>query len=77
MPRDSAPVHALVLDDTWTTGARAQSLAYALKKAGAASVAVVVLGRHIRPEHEPSRQLLRTIKDPLFDIATCAVESMA
>jgi predicted amidophosphoribosyltransferase len=31
-PAQSAPVRALVLDDTWTTGARAQSFAYALKQ---------------------------------------------
>ena len=37
----------LLLDDTWTTGSRAQSAAAALKLAGAARVVVVVLGRHI------------------------------
>jgi len=68
------PVHALVLDDTWTTGAHAQSLAHRLKASGAASVAVVALGRHVRPEHEPSRQLLNAIKEPIFDLSTCAAE---
>jgi hypothetical protein len=38
----------LLLDDTWTTGASAQSAAMALRLAGARSVATVVLGRHIR-----------------------------
>lgn len=37
----------LLLDDTWTTGASAQSACAALRLAGARSVAVVVLGRHI------------------------------
>jgi hypothetical protein len=37
----------LLLDDTWTTGSRAQSAAAALKLAGAARVVVVVLGRHL------------------------------
>jgi predicted amidophosphoribosyltransferase len=36
----------LLIDDTWTTGARAQSAAIALRRAGAAKVAIVVLGRH-------------------------------
>jgi len=36
----------LVLDDTWVTGSSAQSAAAALKLAGAAHVAIVVLGRH-------------------------------
>ena len=38
-----------LLDDTWTTGASAQSAAAALRLAGAQSVAVIVLGRHLRP----------------------------
>ncbi len=37
----------LLLDDTWTSGASAVSAAAALKLAGARSVAVVVLGRHL------------------------------
>lgn len=37
----------LLLDDTWTTGASAQSAAMALRAAGARSVVTVVLGRHV------------------------------
>ncbi|MET7947578.1 phosphoribosyltransferase [Micromonospora sp. NPDC005324] len=74
LPVESVSVRPLVLDDTWTTGSRAQSLAYALKSAGAPSVAVVVLGRHIRPEHVASRPLLKAIEDPMFDLTKCAVE---
>ncbi len=37
----------LLLDDTWTSGASAQSAAMALRQGGAGSVAVVVLGRHV------------------------------
>ncbi|MEV0394695.1 hypothetical protein [Polymorphospora rubra] len=68
------PVHALVLDDTWTTGARAQSLAHALKRSGAVTVAVVVLGRHINPEHRQSASLLAAIRDQVFDPARCALD---
>jgi hypothetical protein len=39
----------VLLDDTYVSGARAQSAAAALRLAGAASVAVVVLGRVVRP----------------------------
>ncbi|WP_416900731.1 hypothetical protein [Micromonospora echinospora] len=67
-------MRALVLDDTWTTGSRAQSLAYALKRAGARSVAVLVLGRHVRPEHEASRPLLSAITEPIFDTSVCVLE---
>jgi hypothetical protein len=37
----------LLLDDTWVSGASAQSAAVALKLAGAAAVVVVVVGRHL------------------------------
>jgi hypothetical protein len=37
----------LLLDDTWTSGGSVQSAAIALKRAGARSVAAVVLGRHL------------------------------
>jgi predicted amidophosphoribosyltransferase len=37
----------LLIDDTWTTGANAQSAACALKAAGASTVAAVVIGRHL------------------------------
>jgi len=37
----------LLLDDTWTSGASAQSAAMSLRLAGARSVAVIVLGRHL------------------------------
>ncbi|WP_298338726.1 phosphoribosyltransferase [Ferrimicrobium sp.] len=36
----------LVLDDTWTTGANAQSMAARLKKIGASKVGIVSIGRH-------------------------------
>jgi len=41
----------LLLDDTWASGASAQSAAAALKHAGARSVAVVVIGRHVNRLH--------------------------
>jgi hypothetical protein len=37
----------LLLDDTWASGASAQSASVALKQAGARAVAVVVIGRHV------------------------------
>lgn len=40
----------LVLDDTYVSGARAQSAAGALRRAGARSVVVVALGRVLRPD---------------------------
>ncbi|MCW3839312.1 hypothetical protein ONA70_04275 [Micromonospora yasonensis] len=74
MPSSRTPVHALIIEDTWTTGARVQSLAYALKVAGASSVAAIALGRHVDPDYPPARQLLNAIADPVFDIARCAAD---
>jgi hypothetical protein len=47
VPRPLTGAVILLLDDTWTSGGTAQSAAVALKRAGARSVAVVVLGRHL------------------------------
>jgi predicted amidophosphoribosyltransferase len=69
-PLKGRPV--LLLDDTWTTGANAQSAAAALKSADAGPVAVVVIGRHLnRGWHENDRRL-RGISSP-FDWASCAL----
>ena len=46
-PRPLTGASVLLLDDTWTSGGSAQSAAVALKRAGARSVAAVVLGRHV------------------------------
>jgi hypothetical protein len=43
----------LLLDDTWTSGARAQSAASALADAGARVVAVVPVGRVVDPTWSP------------------------
>jgi hypothetical protein len=38
----------LLVDDTWTSGASAQAAAHALRRAGAGTVALVVIGRHVQ-----------------------------
>jgi len=49
----------VVVDDTWLSGGSAQSTAAALKRAGARSVAIVVLGRHVNPDDPRSAAFLR------------------
>jgi hypothetical protein len=39
----------LLIEDTWATGANAQSAACALRSAGAETVGIFALGRHMRP----------------------------
>jgi hypothetical protein len=61
----------LLIDDTWTTGASAQSAAAALKSAGAGPVAAVVIGRHLNREWHENDRRLQGIAQP-FDWDRCA-----
>ncbi len=44
----------LLLDDTYVSGARSQSAAAALRRAGAQAVVIVALGRVLRPDRVPA-----------------------
>lgn len=62
----------LLIDDTWTTGASAQSAAAALHAAGAQTVAAVVVGRYLNPRwHENSRRVAEL--DGCFDWDRCVI----
>ncbi len=61
----------LLVDDTWTTGASAQSAAMALRRAGARSVATVVIGRHISLSPAACRAFGPAAMP--FTMGTCAV----
>jgi hypothetical protein len=63
----------LLLDDTWVSGASAQSAAAALKQAGAHYVAVVVLGRHVNPDNPAAAPLLAGLAPTRYDPSICAV----
>jgi len=65
----------LLLDDTWVSGASAQSAAAALKRAGARRVAVVVLGRHIDPGRRLAGPLGARLAQVPYDPASCAVHA--
>jgi predicted amidophosphoribosyltransferase len=62
----------LIIDDTWTTGASAQSAAAALKAAGARRVGAVVIGRHLNREWFQNDLSLRRIARPL-SFSVCAL----
>jgi predicted amidophosphoribosyltransferase len=70
--RSLAGAPVLLIDDTWTTGANAQSAAAALKLAGAGPVAAVVIGRHLNREWHENDRRLRGITRP-FDWGHCAL----
>ena len=62
----------LLIDDTWTTGASVESAALALKAAGAATVGVVVIGRHINDDYADNASRLEAL--PRFSWERCAIE---
>jgi hypothetical protein len=59
-----AGTDVLVVDDTWVSGGSAQSVAAALKQAGARRVAVVVLGRHVNPADRRSEKFVAALSPP-------------
>lgn len=63
VPRSAelAGLDILLVDDTWVSGASAQSAAATLKRAGAARVAIVVLGRHVDPADPRTADFARAI----------------
>jgi hypothetical protein len=65
----------LLLDDTWVSGASAQSAAAALKLAGAGRVALVVLGRHVNPADPRAARFAAGLTPGPYDPAACAVHS--
>jgi len=62
----------LLIDDTWTSGANAQSAAAALKAAGAGPVAALVIGRHLKRDWHENTRRLGDISLP-FDWSECAL----
>ena len=65
----------LLLDDSWVSGASAQSAAAALKRAGARRVAVVVLGRHVDPADRLGGPLAARLAPAPYHPAKCAVHA--
>ncbi|MCC8336625.1 hypothetical protein LMJ38_11855 [Streptomyces sp. R1] len=65
----------LLVDDTWTTGNHAQSAAAALKAAGARSVAVVVLGRHLNADYGDTADHVEQARLRRFTWGTCALRN--
>ena len=64
----------LLIDDTWTTGGRAQSAAIALRDAGAAKVAVVVIGRHFDRAFGTGETYYRQARAQTFTWDRCCLE---
>ncbi len=62
----------LLIDDTWTSGASAQSAAAALVAAGARRVGCVVIGRHLNPAWDRNEARLQPLRGR-FGYDQCAL----
>jgi predicted amidophosphoribosyltransferase len=71
-PTDLSGRSVLLVDDTWTSGANAQSAAAALRAAGAGPVAAVVIGRHVNRGWRQNDNLIRRLTQP-FDWNLCGL----
>jgi hypothetical protein len=65
--------HVLILDDTWTTGANAQSAVLTARTAGAAAVSVMVVGRWLRADFGQNAEFIQTRLVGDYDPYWCPV----
>lgn len=64
----------LLVDDTFTSGARAQSAASVLNKAGGTVAAILPIGRVISPSYSPtSTEYWKKQNARLYDFARCSI----
>lgn len=68
---DVAEKRVLLMDDTFTTGAKLFSAAAALRSAGAEVVGPVVIGRHVQTSWEPSQEMMAWLADRRWDESRC------
>jgi len=72
-PGAVAGKRVLLFDDTWTTGASAQGAAIAAKRAGAASVTIVVMGRWANDAWQPTRDFFTAHSGQTWSADVCPV----
>jgi hypothetical protein len=65
--------HVLVLDDVWTTGSNAQSATLTLRRAGAATVSVMVIARWLTARHPLSAKFIREQLREDYNPVACPV----
>lgn len=67
--------HVLLIDDTWTSGAHAESAAAALKRAGASYVTLLVLARWLQPDRGVTKEFIHSELTSDFDPDKCPFSS--
>jgi hypothetical protein len=65
--------HVIVFDDTWTTGAAAQSAAIAAKRAGAGEVSIIVIGRWVNRSWDIAREFFERHPHSGWDPELCPI----
>ncbi len=70
-PMPEIPGHVLVIDDSWVSGAHAQSFAAALKLAGVDQVSVLTVARILDSNWGPNPAFIRDRLDSPFDWRRC------
>lgn len=75
--REAEGRRVLLLDDTYTSGARCQSAASALVAAGASVAAVLVIARLVRPAFRSGRPYWSRQRSSPFELARCCLEARA
>ncbi|GAA1838576.1 hypothetical protein GCM10009750_25350 [Agromyces salentinus] len=73
VPDDVSGKRILIFDDTWTTGASAQGVSAALKREGAASTVILVLGRWVNSGWTPTQAFFSQRPPRTWSPATCPV----
>ncbi len=68
MPQAS---HALLIDDTWTTGGHAQSAVLALRRAGAARVSALVVARWLKEDYGENKRFIAELASRDYDPTIC------
>jgi hypothetical protein len=63
--------HALVIDDTWTSGGHAQSAALAVRAAGAQVVSILTVARYLNKDWAPTAAFLPAHRRTAFDPGRC------
>lgn len=68
----AAPDHVLVIDDSWASGAHAQSLAALLKQSGVEKVSIFTVARLLSPDWSESADFEKErLRGTTFDWARC------
>lgn len=72
---DTAFRHALLIEDTWTTGAKCQSAALTLRRAGAASVTILALARWLKPAEPHVSAFIKSRLTASYNPRACPVNN--